>query len=187
MMGSARDWTAIATLVERSRAGDDDAFRELLQLHRPAVTSTLLACGVRCEDTAGDLAQEVATRVWTGLASLSDPRAFPAWIRRIAANAARDHLRRLGARRETGLEEALDMASGDDPERISERIAELRYMLAALSTEDREIVELLTARAEGTPVAELARRMGISDGALKMRMSRARVRLRERLQEMRDE
>jgi DNA-directed RNA polymerase specialized sigma24 family protein len=49
------------------------------------------------------------------------------------------------------------------------------------------MVELLTARAEGVPVAVLARRMGIGEGALKMRMSRARMRLREKLRSMTDE
>jgi RNA polymerase sigma factor (sigma-70 family) len=171
-MASDRDWAEIAKLVERSRAGDEESFRDLLQRHRSAVTSTLVACGVRCPDTAQDLAQEVALKMWSRLESLSDPRAFTAWLRRIAANTARDHLRRLAARRESELDAALDLVSADDPEQDSERRAELRIMLAALAQEDDEIVELLTARADGEPVAEIDAAVANGFSAFEMPKSR---------------
>lgn len=179
------DWAERARQVERARAGDDDAFRRLLDDHRAAITSTLIACGVRTRETAEDLAQDVALKAWRGLGELDDPRAVTAWLRRIAANAARDHLRRLAVRRETCLEAALDLAAADDPERSTARLGELRLMLAALDDEDPEVVELLVARAEGTAVGELAGRLGISDGALKMRLARVRDRLRRRLDDLR--
>jgi RNA polymerase sigma-70 factor (ECF subfamily) len=184
-MTETRDWHAVARLVERAREGDADAFRQLLQSHRSAVSSTLVACGVRSEATAQDLAQEVSLRAWTRLATLGDPRSFTAWIRRIAANAARDHLRRMAVRREETLEVAVNIESSDDPHDRAERTSEARLMLAALEDEDHEVVELLMARADGTPVDELARRMNLSEGALKMRLMRARKRLRERLDRLR--
>jgi RNA polymerase sigma-70 factor, ECF subfamily len=179
------DWAAVARLVERARAGDEDAFRRLLDSHRRAITSTLFACGVRCQETARDLAQDVALRAWNKLDGLDDPRTFTAWIRRIAANAARDHLRRKAVRREEELEAALDLASDDDPHRQAERVAEMRFMLAALEEEDAEVVDLLLARADGVSVEELATRTGLSEGALKMRLMRARGRLRQRLDALR--
>ena len=57
----------------------------LIDEHRNAVTSTLFACGVRCRETANDLAQDVAIKAWTRLDTLKEARTFPAWIRRIAA------------------------------------------------------------------------------------------------------
>lgn len=175
----------IALLVGRARRGDEDAFRALVDHHRAAVSSTLYACGVRNPDTAADMAQEVAVRAWTRLDRLHDPRTFPAWIRRIAANAARDHLRRRAVRREDELEIAVEVAGDDDPAARSEQLAETRLMLAALETEDGEVVELLVARAEGVPVEELARRTGLTEGALKMRLMRVRKRLRSRLEQLR--
>ena len=86
-MTESRNWEEVARLVVEAQAGEADAFRELLVSHRAAVSSTLIACGVRSEDTARDLAQEVALRAWRRLATLEDPRSFTAWIRRIAANA----------------------------------------------------------------------------------------------------
>jgi RNA polymerase sigma-70 factor (ECF subfamily) len=176
------DRDELADLVQRARTGDAEAFRQLLQGHRQAVVSTLRACGVRSSETARDLAQDVALRAWTKLSTLRDPATFTAWIRRIAANAARDHLRRLAIRREDTLEEAVDLASDDDPHSRSERLTETRWMLATLESEDAETVELLIARAEGVSVQELADRMNLSPAALKMR---SRKRLQTRLHELR--
>ncbi len=174
-------------LVARARRGDQTAFRELMEAHRKVVASTLAACGVRSRDTAFDLAQDVALRVWQNLDRLREPAAFSGWLRRVAANAARDHLRRLAARREAALEEALTLETDDDPHQRVERVSELRLMLAALGSEEQEVVELLVARAGGASVDELAERMGLSHAALKMRLSRARQRLRRRLDELRTE
>ncbi len=178
-------WNEIAQLVRSARAGSEEAFRSLLDLHRQAIASTLFACGVRCEETAKDLAQDVALRAWTRLDRLSDPRAFPAWIRRIAANAARDHLRRSAVRKEDSLEAAVAVESDDDPHQKAERVAEIRLMLAAIEQEDSETIDLLNARAEGVPIAELATSAGIAEAAMKMRLMRIRKRLRKRLEDLR--
>jgi len=180
-----RNWEAIAALVRRARAGDQEAFADLLRLHRSAITSTLVACGVRQPETAQDLAQDVALRAWESLPRLADPRSFPAWLRRIAANAARDHLRRMAVRKEDVLDEALHVEAEDDPYRSAERLAELRLMLAALDREDAEVVELLVARANGETVEHMAARLELSEGALKMRLMRVRKRLRTRLEALR--
>jgi len=178
-------WNQIAQLVRSAQSGSEEAFRSLLNLHRQAITSTLFACGVRCEETAKDLSQDVALRAWTRLDRLSDPRAFPAWIRRIAANAARDHLRRSAVRKEDSLEAAVAVESDDDPHEKAERIAEIRLMLAAIEEEDPETVDLLNARAEGIPIADLAQDAGIAEAAMKMRLMRIRKRLRKRLENLR--
>lgn len=179
------NWDEIARLVRSARRGDEVAFRELLHRHRDAVTATLIACGVRCQETARDLAQDVALRAWTSLPKLRDPKTFPAWIRRIAANAARDHLRRLAVRREESLELAMELTGGDDPHGLAERVAEARLMLAAIEVEDDEVVELLLARADGVSVEELAAQKKLTEGALKMRLLRVRKRLRGRLDDLR--
>jgi RNA polymerase sigma-70 factor (ECF subfamily) len=178
-------WDAIELLVRRARKGDHNAFRALLDEHRGAVVSTLFACGVRCPETARDLAQDVALRAWTKLGALKDARTFPAWVRRIAANAARDHLRRIAVRREDELDAALEFEGGGDPYERAERVAEVRLMLAALIEEDDEVIRILVARAEGVPGETLASSMGITVDALKMRVMRARKRLRARLAELR--
>jgi RNA polymerase sigma factor (sigma-70 family) len=181
----ASAWEATAVLVRRARSGDEQAFSELLQTHRAAITSTLVACGVRQPETAQDLAQDVALKAWARLSSLNDPRTFKAWVRRIAANAARDHLRRMAVRKEDELDAALHVESDDDPHVAAERVAEVRLMMTVLDSEDPEVVELLMAKAEGESIESMAGRLELSEGALKMRLMRVRKRLRQRLEELR--
>jgi RNA polymerase sigma-70 factor (ECF subfamily) len=178
-------WEATAQLVRRARTGDEGAFADLLRSHRAAITSTLVACGVRQPETAQDLAQDVALRAWDRLDSLKDPRTFKAWVRRIAANAARDHLRRMAVRKEDELDAALHVESDDDPHMQAERVAEARLMMAVLDSEDTEVVELLVAKANGESIASMAERLVLSEGALKMRLMRVRKRLRKKLEELR--
>ena len=180
------DQIRLTRLVRAARQGDDDAFRELLELHSAALTSTLVACGVRNAETARDLAQDTALRAWQRLDSLRNPQSFGPWLRQIAANAARDHLRRQAVRREEELELAAELRSEDDPLEGAERRAEVRQMVAALSLEDEGSLALLKDRAEGVPTREMADIMGISEEAVKMRLTRARKRLRLRLQRLRE-
>lgn len=180
-MSKVVSWDVEAVLVRRARRGDEEAFRRLIENHQATITSTLVACGVRSRDTAFDLSQEVALRVWRALPELRDPRAVGGWLRRVAANAARDHLRRLAARPEEPLDQDLELAGEEDPHREVTRADELRLMLEALGEIERPVAELLIASADGVSVKELSRRAGTTEGALKMRLSRARRLLRQRL------
>lgn len=180
------DQLRIRRLVRDAQKGDEEAFRELLEEHRSAITSTLIACGVRSAETAGDLTQDTALRAWLRLGSLRNPSSFSPWIRRIAANAARDHLRRLAIRREENLESAAHLASPEDPRQDAERRAEIQEMMSALSGEEESNIALLKERADGVPVRHIAERLGISGDALKMRIMRIRKRLRRRLEKTRE-
>ena len=88
-------------------------------------------------------------------------------------------------RREDELDAALELEGEEGPYERAERVAEVRLMLAALTDEDDEVIRILVARAEGIPGETLADSMGITSDALKMRVMRARKRLRARLAELR--
>jgi RNA polymerase sigma-70 factor (ECF subfamily) len=182
-----QDELKVARLVKASRKGDEDAFRQLLEEHRDAITSTLVACGVRSSETAHDLAQETALRAWTRLDSLRNPNTFSAWVRQIAANATRDYLRRLITRKEEPLDFVPEIADKSNPLDDLERKSELELMRSILEEEDGELVALLVDRAQGTSNRTLAERFGISDDAVKMRIMRARKRLSRRLQRLRED
>lgn len=186
MSSELRDQVRDVRLVRQALQGDEQAFRQLLEENRQAISSTLVACGVRCSETARDLAQDTALRAWQQLSSLRHPSSFGPWIRRIAANAARDHLRRVAVRREDDLGVADEILDESSPYRDAERRVELSLMMKALATEDQESVDLVVARAGGASIQELAERLGVSEAAFKMRLVRLRKRLRAQLERLRE-
>ena len=82
-------------------------------------------------------------------------------------------------------EERRSLAEGRDEWRPRFAALEASAGRIVLEEEDGEVVDLLLARADGVSVEELASRYGLSEGALKMRLMRARGRLRQRLEALR--
>lgn len=80
-------------LVDRARAGFEDAFRLLVDRHERAVYN-LLARMLRDPALAEDLAQETFLRAFTHLSSFDPRYKFSNWVLRIAHNLAIDALRR---------------------------------------------------------------------------------------------
>jgi RNA polymerase sigma-70 factor, ECF subfamily len=72
-------------LVERCRAGDDDAFRELVDRYKDLVFA-LIARTVQDRGRAEDLAQDVFLRVHRGLPYFRGEARLSTWIYRIVAN-----------------------------------------------------------------------------------------------------
>jgi RNA polymerase sigma-70 factor (ECF subfamily) len=99
-------------------------------------------------------------------------------VRAIAVNAAIDFARRK--RPESPVEDQPARGGG---EKRQEDLDLLRKALAALSPTDREI--LLARELEGAPDDLIARRLGLSLTGVRVRVHRARVRLRRRFQEVR--
>lgn len=104
-------------LMRAARMGEEAAFAELVQRHRGWVRWLMLAF-VGNADQAEDLTQEAFCRVYERVHDFRPEGSFPAWMKRIAINLARDYLRRQ--RRATmislsGCEEALVDEQGLDP------------------------------------------------------------------------
>ena len=82
----------VVTLVERARAGDVDAFTELVRHHQRLALGSALAC-LHDADLARDVVQESFVAAWRGLARLADAGAFPAWLHGIVRRQAFHALR----------------------------------------------------------------------------------------------
>ncbi len=129
-------------------------------------------------EQAQDLTQDTFLKVYTALARTPDP-ALPAWLYRIATNTARDALRRR--RRLTWLpftpgdEERWPDPAPDLPTRCAAREA-VEAVLAQLSPRERACL-LLRAR-DGLTLEEVAQALGLSLGAAKMTLHRAKERCR---------
>jgi RNA polymerase sigma-70 factor (ECF subfamily) len=184
--GSAGD-PAIEALVTRAQAGDLTAFNALVLRFQDGLYGlTLRMLGDPA--SAEDVTQDTFIRAWQHFDSYRGG-SFRSWLFTIAANRARDELRRRGRRPSLSLDEArddpdradLDPAdTGPTAHEIVEQ-TELRHALeAALRTlpdDWREIVIL--ADVQGLDYSEVASVTGIPVGTVKSRLSRARGRLRD--------
>src|SRR5947207_13185694 len=79
-----------------AQKGDHQAFGRLVDAARTTICSITLAT-VRDLPRSEEVAQEVLVAAWRGLPRLRNPRSFWPWIRQLARNRARQHLR-AGAR-----------------------------------------------------------------------------------------
>ena len=181
----------VDALVVRAQGGDLTAFNSLvLRFQDPVYGLTLRMLGDPA--SAEDVTQDAFIRAWQRFETFRGG-SFRSWLFTIAANRARDELRRRRRRPSTSLDEARDdpdRADLDPPDAgptahdLVEQ-AELRRALeAALRTlpdDWREIVVL--ADVQGLDYSEVAAVAGIPVGTVKSRLSRARGRLREVIRE----
>ena len=83
-----------AAVLERARAGDADAFVELVVHYQELVASVAFTMTGNRQD-AEDVAQEAFLRVYRGLRGFRGEAAFTTWVFRVVVSAAQDHRRRL--------------------------------------------------------------------------------------------
>jgi RNA polymerase sigma-70 factor (ECF subfamily) len=169
-------------VVARVLGGDQEAFRILVRRHQ----DMLYAHALRMTghgDVAADLVQASLVKAYTSLSRCRDPERFGAWAFRIVSNRCKDYLKNV-RRKDVGLEDAAPVAGTRDPEEDLER-AELRLRLdralGQLPPEQREA--FVMKHEEGRSYQEMAELVGMSVGALKMRVHRARETLKDVLDE----
>lgn len=166
--------------VARVLAGDRDAFEGIVRRHGAAAIR--LASQWVGSDEAPDVAQEAFVRAFRHLDSYDPARPFRPWLLRIVANAARQAVarRRRGGDLPGDLPEAADGNPG--PEAVAlerERWAGLRRAVAALPPAERSV--LLLRYREDLTYKELAQALGWPMSLVKNRLSRARRRVAEAL------
>jgi len=181
-------------LMERvQRERDASAFETLYARYQEAVQRYLVRM-VRDEAAAGDLAQETFLRVWTRSGQWDGRGAFRAWLFRIAAHVALNHLRSVRRRREQPLELPADpLAEEESPTpawmidaaslgpagalELADRRERLFRLVEELPEEKREVARL--AWDAEMDLREVAEALGIPEGTVRSRLHYARKRLRE--------
>jgi RNA polymerase sigma factor (sigma-70 family) len=167
--------------MERLANGEDLALNELMERWRNRLVGYLFRFTGN-EAAALDLAEETFVQLYLTRSKYQSSRAFPAWLFGIATNLARNHLRWHHRHPTLPIEEAPDIASGEDPAenvRGRERAAAVRTAIDSLPSDLREA--LLLSEYEGLAHAEIAAITGGSTKAVERRLSRARELLRNRL------
>jgi RNA polymerase sigma-70 factor, ECF subfamily len=174
-------------LLAACRRGDPRAFEEVVRAtYRQAYTQALRLVGDRQE--AEDVTQEAYLRVYRGLAGFRGDARFETWLYRIVANAAINHLQRRGRFGELLAEPDEErppawspgVTSASSAEAVLDREA-LVAALAALPPAMRAMVVLKDVY--GLPAREIGEEFGLSEGAVKVRLHRARRRLKDLLLE----
>ena len=163
-------------LLERFVRGDQDAFEELFRQFEIDVYRWILRI-VRDGSAAEDVVVEAFWRAYRGRARFDSSRSFGAWMRRIATNAALDHLRATQpqARWTTNVDILPAPEGTDSAESIALAFRRLPPKLRIVAT---------LALVEQQPYAEIADALDLPVGTVKSRVFRAIQSLRKELARM---
>jgi RNA polymerase sigma factor (sigma-70 family) len=162
-------------LVALAAQGSEPAFEALVERYRRPLHAYCRRLLLPAE-AAEDVVQQAFLSTWQALQRGTDVRDARAWLYRVTHNAALNALKRSGYDH-AELDEALHGAGAPD-EDLERRIAVRRTLagLAALPELQREA--LLRTAVEGHSHEDVARALGVSDGAVRGLVYRARVTLR---------
>lgn len=172
----------IAVELPAARDGDREAYGRIVAACQNTVTAIALAI-THDVVASEDIAQEAFLGAWQNLKRLQNPSSFLPWLRQIVRNLARDHLRAHRHRPldGEGAEIAIELAADPSPEPAQWLIEDEREraaadLISALPEDSREA--LLLFYREGQSSQQVALLLGLSDAAVRKRLSRARQSLR---------
>ena len=177
-------------LVGRARGGDNDAFGLLVERHEANVYGLCIKM-LRNPEDAEDCLQEVFVKAYTALPSFREEARFSTWIYRIATNAC---LMRIRKRKldTVSLDQPLELGEAEIPREVADWTTDpastvmneelggvLTRHINALPANNRIVFVLRDVH--GISTEETADILGLSIPAVKSRLHRARLFLRERL------
>jgi RNA polymerase sigma-70 factor (ECF subfamily) len=174
-------------LIERSRAGDIEAFEQIYRRHERAIfRHAVYLLGIR--EDADDVKQETFLRAYRMLGTFRNTCDLQTWLFKICSNLCYDLLRRRQRRPQISLDtETIARALADDTERgnpalIAERaqtLDSLLNILQAMPMPQRHVITLYLL--EGFDYARIAEILGCARGSAKMRVLRSMEQYRERV------
>jgi RNA polymerase sigma factor (sigma-70 family) len=176
-------------LVERFRRGDDSAFDGIVERHAAQVAA-LANRLLGWRGDVDDVVQDVFVAAFVGLKKFRGEWRLRTWLFTITVNKCRSHrLRRRWRLHRTALEDAEAVAgpgwAGDEAAMDEETFARVRRVVAALPQKYREVVAL--RYLQGLETNEICELLGLTAGALQVRLNRARKRLKEQLGDLLEE
>jgi RNA polymerase sigma-70 factor (ECF subfamily) len=163
----------LSALMRSARRGDDAADRRLLGEMtvwlRVVVRRGLTSAGrgtADCEDVVQEtlLAMHLKRETW------DEARPIAPWLRAIARHKLGDHLRRRGFTDHVDIDEVADAPALVVEEDASAALDQ-RRLLGSLPDRQRQIVQEISIEGQGA--ADVARRLGMSEGAVRVSLHRA--------------
>ena len=178
-------------LVERARGGDTAAFEQLIRMYERQIFRTAMHITQNRED-AEDIAQDVFFKAFQKLNQFQGNSRFSTWLVRIAVNESLMRLRKRKTSKTVSMDQDVQTEEGSIPRDFAEwrpnpeqnfSQAELKEILnktiAGLPPGFRTVFTLRDI--ENLSTEETAEALGLSVPAVKSRLLRARLQLRERL------
>lgn len=178
-------------LVKAAREGDVNAFEQLIKRYDRNVFRIAQHITQNRED-AEDVVQEAFLKAYQNLSQFQGNSKFYTWLVRIAVNEALMKLRRRKSDKTVSMDEEVETEDGSVPREVADwspnpeqlyRQGELNEILtktiAGLPSSFRTVFVLRDV--EGMSTEETAEMLGLSVPAVKSRLLRARLQLRERL------
>jgi RNA polymerase sigma-70 factor, ECF subfamily len=175
-------------LIRRARAGDQNAFAELVMIHGDRVYGLLRRFGLDASE-ADEVAQEVFVRAWRALPRFEERAQFSTWLYRIAFNEAQRRLARRpppGREQDTDRDDAIVLVPesphrGPEAQTLEQEFERtLEQALDQLPADWRAAVVLRDV--EGVSTHEAADIAGVGEAAFKSRLHRGRMQLRALLE-----
>jgi RNA polymerase sigma-70 factor (ECF subfamily) len=175
-----------ADLIRRVQAGDEMAFRDVVERYQAKVFSIIFGI-LRNHNDAEDIAQQVFAKIYFSIRSFDFRSSLLTWIYKITVNECYDYLRKKKVRKlvyesDFSEEDSLRMenteAAIDRHPRIDTSLAQrdlVNKLLSKISEEDRSLI--LLKEVEGHSVEELAQMTGMNENTIKVKLFRARQKL----------
>jgi RNA polymerase sigma-70 factor (ECF subfamily) len=174
-----------ADVLERARAGDQEAFTQLVR-HYDLGLRRLAFRLLGSRERADDVLQDAYVSAYRNLGRFRGEAGIGTWLYRITYNACLDELRRATRRPTAPLEEATEVAAaGPAPGELVAERDRLARALAALSPEHCAAVILVDV--QGFDYATAGEALGVPEGTIASRLSNARAALRAALEPMEDD
>jgi len=176
-----RGWLNMSEhLLARARKGDKAAFGQLINPYERLLYNIAYKYMGNPED-AKDIAQDSLIKIYLNIKSCNSIDTFKAWAVKITVNTALDALRKR-VRKSTEILEEHRAPAADEPEHKlmhSENIRRVKEAINSLPEDQRTLVILRDL--EGLSYDELSKVTGVALGTVKSRLSRARLTLREQI------
>jgi RNA polymerase sigma-70 factor, ECF subfamily len=163
-------------LIQRARQGDASAHQALYDAHVDRIYRLVFRM-IGVEHAAMDVTQDTFVRAFAGIEGFREDAAFSTWLHSIAVSLSLNELRRR--KREHGrnapLDDAIHVAEGTPP---SDPVLRDRLQQAVQALPDGCRTVFMMHDAEGYTHEEIGAALGITSGASKAQLNRARGKLR---------
>jgi RNA polymerase sigma-70 factor, ECF subfamily len=165
-----------SALISRAKAGDREAFGELIETHYDFIYRTACKWTGRKSD-GEDIAQEVCIKLATAIQQFDGRSAFKSWLYRVTLNMVRD-MQRAGGRRARNVDAFALVHPEDDPGGQEDATAarEIWTAVSALPEKQREAIMLVYG--EDMSHAEAGTIMGCKEATVSWHIHEAKKTLR---------